>query len=486
MATGANEAEAVTALGRFGLGARPGDLRAAAADPRGFLIEELRTANIALISGGGLPSCPAALQAYYAERQQKRAERAKMAAMEQARQSAAVAVDPPAVTPVSAPAMAPPAPPPPPQPPVELTLFRNEAQTRLHKQLAAPAGFVERMVAFWSNHFAVSVAKSGDLRAAAGPFEREAIRPNILGRFSALLIAAETHPAMILFLDNQRSIGPNAAAGRFAGFGLNENLGREILELHTLGVGSGYKQTDVTELSRALTGWSVAEAGSESGVPGAFAFKPNWHEPGERALLGKHYAAPGVEQGREALEDLARHPATARHVATKLARHFVADDPSPGLADALARRFEESDGDLKAVAEALVGDDRAWSAKPSKARSPLEFYVAAARATGFSPSDPGPYLQALNLLGMPLWQPTGPNGFSDSSETWTSPEAMKLRLDLAAMMGSRMRGRAEPLDIMSAALGDTASLETRQAIERAESRDQALALLFMSPEFQRR
>ena len=140
---------------------------------------------------------------------------------------------------------------------------------------------------------------------------------------------------------------------------------------------------------------------------------------------------PRLESSRrERLEDLARHPATARHVATKLARHFVADDPPPGLADALARRFEESDGDLRAVAEALIGDDRAWSAKPSKARTPLEFYIAAARATGFSPSDPGPYLQALSLLGMPLWQPSGPNGFSDSSEAWTSPEAMKLRLDL--------------------------------------------------------
>ena len=197
---------------------------------------------------------------------------------------------------------------------------------------------------------------------------------------------------MILFLDNQRSIGPNAAAGRFAGFGLNEKFwGARFFELHTLGVGSGYTQADVTELARALTGWSVAEAGSESGVPGAFAFKPNWHEPGERAVLRKHYAAPGVEQGREALEDMARHPATARHIATKLARHFVADDPPPGLADALARQFEESDGDLKAVAEALVSDDRAWPAKPSKARTPLEFYVAAARATRFSPSDPGPY-----------------------------------------------------------------------------------------------
>lgn len=475
MVTGPNEARAVIALNRFGLGARPGDLHAAADDPRGFLAEELLTANIALISGGGLLSGPAALQAFYLDQQQRRAERAKMAAMEQAGQSGASSG--------MAPGMAPPARP---KPAVEQTLFRDEAAARLHKQLNAPAGFIERLVLFWSNHFAVSVAKSQALRAAAGSFEREAIRPNVLGRFSLLLLAAESHPAMILFLDNQRSIGPDAPAGRFAGFGLNENLGREILELHTLGVDAGYTQEDVTELARALTGWSVAGAGSGSGVPGAFAFRPNWHEPDERALLGRHYSATGVEQGREALDDLARHPATARHIATKLTRHFVADVPPPDLVDALARKFIDSDGDLKVVALALVSDDRAWAAKPSKVRTPLEFIVAAARATRFSPPEPGFYLQALNLLGAPLWQPAGPNGFSDSSETWTSPEAMKLRLDVAWAMAQRAPGGENPLEALTAALGETASTETRQAIERAELRQQALALLFMAPEFQRR
>jgi uncharacterized protein (DUF1800 family) len=480
MALGSKEALAVTALARFGLGARPGDLRAAASDPRGMLIEELRTANIALLSGGGLSSCPAALQSFYLEQQRRQAERTRMAAMEQS----AASVVPSGQAPASAPSVSPK--PAPPKPPIEQTMFREEALARLNKQLKAPAGFVERLVAFWSNHFAVSVAKGGPVLVSAGPFEREAIRPNVIGRFSALLLAAESHPAMILFLDNQRSIGPNAAAGKFAGRGLNENLGREILELHTLGVGGGYTQADVTELARALTGWSVGEPESESGVTGAFDFKPNWHEPGEREILGKHYAQTGVEQAREALDDLARHPATARHVATKLARHFVADNPPSDLVDALTRRFRESDGDLKAVAEALVADDRAWSAKATKARSPLEFFVAAARAAGFLPTDPGPYLQALNLLGEPLWSPAGPNGFSDSSDAWTSPESMKLRLDLASTMGQRMGAHAEPLEVLNAAFGEMVSAETRQAVERAESREQALALLFMAPEFQRR
>ena len=342
MTIGPDLAGAVTAFNRFGFGARPGDLAAAAGDPRGFLLEELWTANVALIRDRPPPSGPAALQAYYLDQQRKRAERMSMA------------MAPPKAPPPVVPSMAPlgPAPPegasmtpmaagqsgapreaapesPKPQPQVEQALFRAEAVARLQKQLQARLGLVERLVAFWSNHFAVSVAKSAELRAAAGPFEREAIRPNVLGKFAALLRAAESHPAMILYLDNQNSVGPNAPPGLFAGKGLNENLAREILELHTLGVGSGYTQADVTEFARILTGWSVAGPESEAGAIGSFLFKLNWHEPGQRTLLGKTYAEAGAEQGRAALDDLARHRATAGHIATKLVRHFVADDPLP-------------------------------------------------------------------------------------------------------------------------------------------------------------
>jgi uncharacterized protein (DUF1800 family) len=528
MTIGPDLAGAVTAFNRFGLGARPGDLNAAASDPRGFLLEELWTSNIALIRDRAPLSGPAALQAYYLEQQQIRAERMKLAVAPAAAEKPTIAAGPaalsmrqppgpplpanPSATSVASLGPAPsegsaatsmaaakPAQPsvapaaklepvkPQPQPPqVEQVLFRAEAAARLQKQVEARVGLVERLVAFWSNHFAVSVAKSAELRVAAGPLEREAIRPNVLGRFSALLRAAETHPAMILYLDNQNSIGPDASPGKFAGRGLNENLAREILELHTLGVGSGYTQADVTEFARILTGWSVAGPESEAGATGSFVFKPNWHEPGQRTLLGKKYAEAGVEQGRAALDDLARHPATARHIATKLARHFVADDPPADLVDALAVKFRDSDGDLAVVVSALVADDRAWRAKPTKMRSPLEFVVGAARATDYVPSDPGLYLQSLNLLGMPLWQPAGPNGFSDSSDAWSSPEGVKSRLDLAWFMSQRMRAPADPLAAMKTVLGDTASEETSQAIARAESREQALALLFMAPEFQRR
>jgi uncharacterized protein (DUF1800 family) len=481
---------AVIAFNRFGFGARPGDLAAAASDPRGFLLDELSTANVALVRDSPPPSGPAALQTYYLDQQRKRAERTSMAVAKAPLAVPSAAPGPPEGRSMAAGQSGTPREGAPesakPQPQVEQAMFRAEAEARLQKQLQARVGFVERLVAFWSNHFAVSVAKSAQLRAAAGPFEREAIRPNVLGKFAALLRAAETHPAMILYLDNQNSIGPGAAPGIFAGKGLNENLAREILELHTLGVGSGYTQADVTEFARILTGWSVAGPESEVGAIGSFLFKPNWHEPGQRTLLGKTYADAGVDQGRAALDDLARHPATARHIATKLVRHFVADDPPADLIDAVAVKFRDSDGDLAVVASALVADDRAWRAKPTKIRNPLEFCVGAARATGFAPSDPGLYLQALKLLGMPLWQPAGPNGFSDSSDAWSSPEGMKSRLDLAWSMGQRMRGTADPLAAMKAVLGDTASEETSQAIERAESREQALALLFMAPEFQRR
>jgi len=235
-----------------------------------------------------------------------------------------------------------------------------------------------------------------------------------------------------------------------------------------------------------LTGWSVAGPESAVGDSGAFLFKSNWHEPGDRTILGRNYAPAGVEQGRAVLDDLARHPATARHIATKLARHFVADEPPAGLVDALAQKFRDSDGDLAVVATALVSDDRAWAPRPGKIRTPLEFIVGAARAAGFQSTDPGPYLHALDLLGMPLWRPAGPNGFSDSDDAWSSPEAMKMRLDLSWSMAQRMRGSAEPLAVLSTALGDTASPDTRQAVERAGSREQALALVFMAPEFQRR
>jgi len=250
-----------------------------------------------------------------------------------------------------------------PEPPVPVRLYRAEAMARITTTMDVAPGFVERLVWFWSNHFAVSVQKGGPVRATAGAFEREAIRPHVLGRFADMLLAVETHPTMLLYLDNQASVGPNSPAGQRRGKGLNENLAREILELHTLGVEDGYAQADVTSLAKILTGWTIAGPEGRLGAPGTCVFNPNAHEPADHRLLGRTYPNRGSEQIRAALLDLARHPATARHVALKLARHFVADDPPPTLVTKLAMRFRDTDGDLAAVALALLDARRLGRSK---------------------------------------------------------------------------------------------------------------------------
>ncbi len=288
MAPGPDPYAAMTAFNRFGLGAKPGDLALAASDPRGFLLEEIRAQGAGLIPADGLSSTPRALQMFFAEQQQLRVARETAAAMAAPLAMASANASPTDAKATDAkPVDAKPAEakPKPQEPPVEQRLFRAEAMARFNAQMKAGAGLVERLVAFWSNHFAVSVAKGQGLRATAGAFEREAIRPHVLGKFSDLLIAVESHPAMIFYLDNQRSIGPGSNAGRFDGKGLNENLAREILELHTLGVDGGYAQPDVTALARIITGWSFAEAGGETGEPGSCQLALNRNAPGSPVSL---------------------------------------------------------------------------------------------------------------------------------------------------------------------------------------------------------
>jgi uncharacterized protein (DUF1800 family) len=364
--------------------------------------------------------------------------------------------------------------------------YRAEALARLQRAIIADCGFTERLVAFWSNHFCISANKGELARMWAGSFEREAIRPHVLGRFGDMLKAVEQHPAMLFFLDNQQSLGPDSRAGQNRKRGLNENLAREIMELHTLGVGGGYSQDDVTSLARIITGWSFAGRQGQLGAPGSFIFNANAHQPGAQMLLGKVYENNGIGQGEAALADIARHPSTAKFIATKFVRHFVADGPPPALVARLQDVFVKSDGDLKAMTLALLDSDEAWQAPLTKVRSPYEFLVASGRLLARIPEDPGAYLGGLNLLGQPLWTPAGPNGFPDTNAAWAAPEGMKLRLDISSQLGSRLGPNIDPLDLLAFAAGDAASTETRQTIERAESRQQALALLLMSPELQRR
>ncbi len=510
---------ALVALSRFGFGARggaSGDLINAASDPRGFVKAELGRPNGVLLEAPGLQSTPQLGQAVFAYQDQVKQARdaaAKAAAPIEAEPTAEQkpvlrrnlslnaaateiagqmaeakpadnAAKPDTMQPNAA---APPAAKPAPQPlNVIQKTFRAEALARLQRATLATCGFTERLVAFWSNHFCISATKGELARIWAGAFEREAIRPHVLGRFADMLKAVEQHPAMLFFLDNQQSLGPDSRAGQNRKRGLNENLAREIMELHTLGVGGGYSQEDVTALARIITGWTFAGRQGQLGTPGSFVFNTNAHQPGAQMLLGKSYEATGLAQGEAALADIARHPSTANFIAAKFVRHFVADEPPPALVARLREIFVKTDGDLKALATALVDSDEAWKAPLTKMRSPYDFLVASGRLLARVPEDPGRYLNGLNLLGQPLWSPSGPNGFADTNAAWAAPEGMKLRLDIAAQIGARLGNNIDPLDLLEFAAADAASIETRRAVERAESRQQALALLLMSPEMQRR
>ena len=277
--------------------------------------------------------------------------------------------------------------------------------------------------------------------------------------------------------------GPNSIAGINRDKGLNENLGREILELHTLGVRTVYTQADVTNFAKVLTGWTILPTVSNPDHGGEFVFVGRTHQPGPETVIDKTYADTGAEQGRSVLADLAHHPATARHVATKLARHFVADDPPAALIDRLTQRFLDTDGDLKEVTKALVAAPEAWAPEQEKIKRPGEWLVAMLRAAG-EPGDIVRILRAQALLGEPLWRPPAPKGFSDDNAVWL--DGLGERLDIANAFAHREGLGHEPEALMEAALGPLASADTRQTIARAESRPQGLTLLVMAPEFQRR
>ena len=471
--------EAALALHRFGFGPRAGSITAIAPDPRGALLAELEQPKAGQIANADLPSAAAANRAVFefnAERAagQKREERRRQAAAQMAMQNAggeammeAKPDAPPAAT--NQPAAI----------PLPRQLFGNEARARFDAAINAEIGLVERLVWFWSNHFCVNA----NATVMAGGYEREAIRPYVLGRFADMLLAAEGHPAMLLYLDNAQSIGPESVAGVNRDKGLNENLAREILELHTLGVRTVYTQADVTNFAKVLTGWTILPTATNPDHGGEFAFLGRAHQPGAQRVIDNDYREGGVEQGRAVLADLARHPATARHVATKLARHFIADEPPPALVDRLTQRFLDTDGDLKELVVALITAPEAWAPEQAKIKRPNEWIAAALRATG-EPGEIPRILQAGNLLGEPLWRPPAPKGFSDDNAAWL--DGMGQRLEIANAFAHREGLGHGPEEVMEAAIGPLASAETRRTVALAESRPQALTLLLMAPEFQRR
>lgn len=359
--------------------------------------------------------------------------------------------------------------------------------------------FVERMVYFWANHFAVSADKLTTI-GMAGMLEFEAIRPHVLGRFGDMVNAVERHPAMLLYLDQAQSIGPNSMVGQRAAangrrkLGINENLAREIMELHTLGVRTGYTQADVTEFARAMTGWTVAGLNrgplakliGMNDAPGEFHFVDAVHEPGTRTIMGKRYGQQGERQAQAVIDDLVASPATATHIATKMARHFAGDSPPPALVDRLKACYLQTGGDLPSMYRTLVDSPELWVEQPPKFRSPWDWTVASMRALDARDVQPAIVTGLLTQLGQPIWRPGSPAGFEDLNATWAGPDALMRRVEAAERMAARAGNGVDARALAPRLFPGALSPATEQALARAESPQQALALLLVSPEALRR
>ena len=341
-------------------------------------------------------------------------------------------------------------------------LGTTEVRAALTARVTSDRPFVERLVAFWSNHLCVSTGAKVLVAPLAGSYERDVIRPHVLGRFEDLVLASAKHPAMLAYLDNFQSIGP-ASRGARAGQqrangarrGLNENYARELLELHTLGVNGGYTQQDVQELARVLTGWTIDGLGGPGqrvaqGRPGArrggrgqaipqrpaagspigFVFQELLHEPGTKTVLQKRYDEAGLAEGERVIRDLCRHPSTAQFVASKLVAHFVSDDPPAAAVERVARVFRSSEGDLTAVSRALVDDPEACREDTRKFRTPQDWFVAVLRAFAANEVSPNAPV-VLRQLRQPFWSPPSPKGFGDAMQEWADPDSLLNRGELA-------------------------------------------------------
>ncbi|NNM61348.1 MAG: DUF1800 domain-containing protein [Steroidobacteraceae bacterium] len=470
---------AASAANRFGLGARPGELARIENNPHAWLLDQLHQPLDGAQWLAGLPTSIDYLRAEI-DLNRKRRELRKHGTTDKSANPLA-------------------------------QLYREEFGEDLKRESLArwriAAGtetpFAERLVRFWSNHFAVSVDK-GPAHLYAAPLEREAIRPHVMGRFFDLLLAVETHPAMLRYLDQVQSVGPDSIfamrvdrrLARVARrehqparqLGINENLAREIMELHTLGVGAGYTQADVTEFARALSGWSLPfpKQIQREGLRSAFFYRAGAHEPGTRVVLGKSYPNTGFGQARAILADLAAHPATARHLSFELARQFVADQPPPELVDRLASVYLREDGDLAAVYAEMVRAPQSWGEAAMKFRTPQDYVVAGLRGGSIHIGDAPQLLEGLIArLGQPTFMPRSPAGFSDLAADWIAPDAIWKRVQTAEALAARVpRANLDPHRFARELLGPQLRPATLTAIARAEARQQAVAILFASPEFQ--
>ncbi|MBV8136738.1 MAG: DUF1800 domain-containing protein [Deltaproteobacteria bacterium] len=348
-------------------------------------------------------------------------------------------------------------------------VMREAVEARLLRAIQGPRQLQEVMTAFWFNHFNVFAAKGLD-NIWTGSFEETAIRPHTLGRFRALLGATARHPAMLFYLDNWQNSAPHGAGSRGKFEGLNENYARELMELHTMGVNGGYTQQDVIALAHILTGWGLPKARAEQSGPGArppgqvrfapfqrfprprwlnpegrvaadpsgFYFDASRHDFGPKIFLGRHFAGSGIQEGEDALDMLARHPATAHHLSYQLAQYFVADDPPKPLVERMALRFLETDGEIREVLAAIFASPEFWDRRyyAVKFKSPYEYIVSSVRAANVAVRNYRPLYGTMQLLGMPLYGCQTPNGYSNTRDAWLNPDAMMTRLSFATALGS--------------------------------------------------
>ena len=439
------------AFQRFGFGARPGGPARIGSDPQAAIVAEVKTRNIALINDPELPNYRTACS--------------------QSQMDFSRAED----------------------------IRRKELGARIDKHMSVEIGFVERLVVFWANHFSMTVNKSGAVRGTLGQWERDVVRANVLGNFADMLHGTIEHPAMLSYLDNADSIGPNSQAGQQWGAGFNENLAREVLELHTLGSGSGYTEADVAAFANILTGWSYVRGweadgnynGGNKRNRGQFIFRSSWHQPGTIRFMGRSYPAIGKRQAMRVLDRLAVHPATAEHIAFKLVRHFITDEPTPDMVEPLKQRFLNTGGNLKAVALALLDLPEAWSMPLTKLRTPYETAVAQYRALGRRYEDDDSiweFTEPLRALNNTPWESPSPEGYADETLKWLSPDAMRIRLDVAQYRNWATVGtyNGNVIRLADRIFGKALSRQTRERLGGIGNDNNALTILFSSPEFQRR
>jgi uncharacterized protein (DUF1800 family) len=460
------------ALNGFGLGARPGE-RGRVRDARGWLRAQLKgEAPLLRPPGDATPEAIAdAIDAFRPAAPQPNDPEQQRAARQEARRRL-------------------------------VAIAAAESRAALTERIVTERPFVERLVAFWSNHLCVSVGAKILVAPLAGSYEREVIRPHVLGRFTDMVMASAKHPAMLVYLDNFQSIGPTSQGARAGGRrgrqrGLNENYARELLELHTLGVNGGYTQQDVQELAKILTGWTVGglarpglgaqrgrrQMGARDDEIG-FAFQALLHEPGAKTVIGAKYGDGGVTEGERAIRALCEHPSTARFVAAKLVRHFVSDDPPAAAVDRVAKVFSDTRGDLRAVAEALIDLPEAWTDTARKFRTPQDWLIAVLRAFNASEvSDT--VMPILRQLRHPLWSPAAPKGFDDGTSEWADPDSLLNRAELSRTVARRLRvERADPRQLLDV-IDVPASDQLHQFVADATiPADERLALVLAGPAFQ--